>query len=153
MRVAFDLDDTLIPCGQRFPVAPPRYPWLAWILATERLRVGTVEAVGLLREAGHEVWVYTSSFRAALWIRLTFATYGLRLDGVVNQQRHDRALGRTSHHHIKHPPAFDIAVLLDDSQAVAAEARGYGVVLMQEGDDLIERTRAAIELGLTLDHR
>ena len=66
MRVAFDLDDTLIPCGLDFPTEAPALPWLAWLLRPEPLRVGTTAALAALRADGHELWVYTSSFRSAL---------------------------------------------------------------------------------------
>ncbi|MCB9759748.1 MAG: hypothetical protein H6739_07885 [Alphaproteobacteria bacterium] len=127
MRVAFDLDDTLIPCGLDFPTEAPALPWLAWLLRPEPLRVGTTAALAALRADGHELWVYTSSFRSALSVRLTFLCYGLWLDGVINQQRHDARVGRGGP--VKDPAAFGVDLLFDDSVAVA-EAGGGRVVLV-----------------------
>ena len=52
MRIAFDLDDTLIPCGHRFATEPPtrRARWLG----CEPLRTGTVELIRHLRARGWE---------------------------------------------------------------------------------------------------
>lgn len=138
MRIAYDLDDTLIPCGRRFPVAAPCRPRLARLLRAEPLRDGMPARLRRLRQSGHEVWVYTSSFRSALWIRLTFWCHGVWLDGVVNQQRHDRALGERARRHAKLPPAFGIDVLFDDSLAVVEEGRlhGFAVVHVTDGASL-----------------
>lgn len=140
MRIAFDLDDTLIPCGQRFPLATPARARLATLLGTEPLRAGAPAMLRRLQREGHEIWVYTSSYRSETWIRLTFWCHGVWLDGVVNQHRHDRALRERARRHTKLPPAFGIDMLFDDSLAVVEEGRrhGFSVVHVTEADDLAE---------------
>ena len=136
MRIAFDLDDTLIPGERTFPVDSLGVLWR--FLGAERLRVGVPAALRRLRAARHEVWVYTSSMRSPLAIRFTFLAHGVWLDGVVNQRRHDDVLARQPHRHSKYAPAFGIDVLFDDSIAVRDHGRthGFRVVLVHENDDL-----------------
>jgi hypothetical protein len=90
MHVAFDLDDTLIPCEFQFPLERPRL--LARALAMEPLRLGTVELLCHLREMGCMLWIYTTSLRNPLAVHLQFLAYGIRLCGVVNHDRHVRVL-------------------------------------------------------------
>ena len=123
MRVAFDLDNTLIRCGHDFPLARPQRRILARLLSNEQLRHGIKELTDSCRQRGWEVWVYTTSYRSAYRIRRLFWLYGIRLDGVVNQQRHDReARARCT----KHPPSFGIDLLIDDSEGVRIEGERHG---------------------------
>lgn len=128
MRVAFDLDDTLIPVGRRFRTEPPSSALLAWA-APERLRCGAGRLLRELRAEGHEIWVYTTSLRPAWMIRLLFGAYGVALGGVVNQAIHLAWEGRQSAAApmpSKYPPAFGIDVLVDDSTGVALEGEKHG---------------------------
>src|SRR4051812_12292063 len=100
MRISFDLDDTLI-CYQD---GVPREPlgWLARRLAgDEPLRLGARELLNGLRRRGHEVWVYTTSYRDPWgvwwWLRL----HGVRVGRVINQHVHDRHLRRPG----RYPPS------------------------------------------------
>ena len=133
MRLAFDLDNTLIRCGYDFPLEPPRHKWLARLLGSEGLRSGLVELAQHCRHHGWEVWVYTTSYRSACHIRKLFWLHGIRLDGVVNQARHERqAQARCT----KHPPSFGIDLLIDDSEGVRMEGKRHGFrVLMMKPED------------------
>lgn len=137
MRIAFDLDDTLIGCCHDFP-AETRGVW-ARVLARERLRAGTVDLIRELRRRGHEVWIYTSSFRSPLGIRLLFWTHGVVLGGIVTQTRHDRevvrALGAAAPGCAKHPPSFGIEVQVDDSEGIALEGQAHGFVVVSVRPD------------------
>ena len=97
------------------------------------------------RQRGWEVWVYTTSYRSAWRIRRLFWLHGIRLDGVVNQQRHDReAQARCT----KHPPSFGINLLIDDSAGVRIEWARHGFrVLVVAPEDVrwAEKARAALE--------
>ena len=53
-------------------------------------------------------------YQAAVWL------HGIRLDGIVNQARHDREVPARS---TKHPPHFGIDLLIDDSEGVRLEGR------------------------------
>ncbi|TGE10351.1 hypothetical protein [Hymenobacter fodinae] len=145
MRIAFDLDNNLIRNNYLFPLERPHWPRLAQMLSSEGLRQGVAEAVALCRAQGWEVWVYTTSYRSAWYIRRLFWLHGIRLDGVVNQQRHDRKVQVRS---TKHPPTFGIDLLVDDSEGVKLEGERYGfrvVVVQPEDLDWVMKVRAAVQ--------
>ncbi len=123
MRIAFDLDNTFIRCGHDFLLEKPRHPLLAALLGVERLRAGIVELHQHLRSRSCEIWVYTTSYRSSWHIRRLFWQYGLRLDGIVNQQRHNREVTVRS---TKYPPQFGIDWLIDDSEGVRLEGQRHG---------------------------
>jgi hypothetical protein len=126
MRIAFDLDDTLIPCAHDFPVEKPTLR--ARLLSAEPLRRGAVALLRELRVGGCELWVYTTSLRNPFAVRLQFWAYGIRLRGVVNHDRHVRHLrGRypDPRECSKYPPAFGVDLLVDDSEGVRLEGQRY----------------------------
>ncbi len=141
MRIYFDLDDTLVPCGKSFPTSPPA--GLGRVLCSEPLRAGAGDLFRTLSSAGHELGVYTSSDRSRLGVRLNFWSYGVTLEHVVNKTAHDtwwRGLdaqrGAKLAPCVKYPPAFGIDLLIDDSEAVASRGRalGYRVVVIAPDD-------------------
>ncbi len=131
MRIAFDLDDTLLPCAARFPLAPR--PWAARLFGGERLRASAPELLRELSHAGHELWVYTTSFRSPLGVRALFLSHGVWLGGVVNQRDHDERMRSLGERWVKYPPAFNIDLLFDDSIAVVegAQRGGFAVCHVQ----------------------
>ncbi|MDO7876625.1 hypothetical protein Q5H93_17905 [Hymenobacter sp. ASUV-10] len=145
MRIAFDLDNTLIRCGYEFPLALPHRKFWAWLLRPEGLRQGIVEAAAHCRQQGWEVWVYTTSHRSAWHIRRLFWLHGIRLDGIVNQQRHGReAQARCS----KHPPSFGIDLLIDDAEGVWLEGERHGfrvLVVRPEDAQWVEKVKVTME--------
>ena len=145
MRVAFDLDNTFIRCGHDFPLEKPQRSIWAKLFGGEQLRQGIKELTNNCRQRGWEVWVYTTSYRGAWRIRRLFWLHDIRLDGVVNQQRHDRkAQARCT----KHPPSFGIDLLIDDSEGVRIEGERHGFrVLVVKPDDTLwtEKVQAALE--------
>ena len=145
MRVAFDLDNTLIRCGHDFPLETPQRRILARLLSNEQLRHGIKGLTDYCRQQGWEVWVYTTSYRSAWRIRRLFWPHGIRLDGVVNQQRHDReARARCT----KHPPSFGIDLLIDDSEGVRIEGERHGfrvLVVAPEDGKWAEKVRVALD--------
>jgi hypothetical protein len=63
MRIAFDLDDTLIPSHPlAFAVERPR-GFLGRLFATEHLRHGAIDLLHALRRRDCDVWVSTTSLR------------------------------------------------------------------------------------------
>jgi hypothetical protein len=138
MRIAFDLDDTLIPsCPGDFAVERPR-SWLGRLLAVEWLRYGTTGLLGALTRAGCDLWVYTTSLRTPAYICRLFRWYGVRLGGAVNQDAHWKWLKGQCEIAAcaKYPPAFGIDMLVDDLEGVALEGRqlGYKVVQVSPSD-------------------
>lgn len=130
MRIAFDLDNTLIQCGHEFPLEELAHPLLARFVTHERLRAGTRALFRFCHEQGHETWIYTSSLRPAGQIRRTFSLHGIRLHGIVNQATHESRVRSPA---TKYPPAFGIDVLIDDSPGVAVEGdrHGFPVILIE----------------------
>lgn len=128
MRVAFDLDNTLIRNDFNFPLALARRPFLQKLLQTESLRLGVQELFAFCQSQGWEVWIYTTSYRSPFYIRKMLWIYNLRVDGIVNQARHDQQVRVRS---TKHPPTFGIQVLIDDSRGVQLEGERYGFPVIQ----------------------
>ena len=145
MRIAFDLDNTLIRCGHDFSLEKPQQRIWAKLLGGEQLRHGIKELTDHCRQRGWEVWVYTTSYRSAWHIRRLFWLHGIGLDGVVNQQRHDReAMVRCT----THPPSFGIDLLIDDSEGVRMEGERHGfrvVVVAPKDEEWAEKVRAALD--------
>ncbi len=76
-----------------------------------------------------------------------FKCYGIPLQGVVNQARHDRVVG--SFGPSKYPPAFGIDLHVDDSEGVAQEGKKYGftvVIVSPEDVNWTERVLEAVTL-------
>jgi hypothetical protein len=128
MRVAFDLDNTLIRSEFSFPLAQARRPILQRLLRTEPLRLGVLELFEFCRQQGWEVWIYTTSYRSPFYIRKLLWVYSLRADGIINQTRHDKYVRVRS---TKHPPTFGIDILIDDSQGVLLEGQRFGFRVIQ----------------------
>ena len=132
MRVSFDLDEVLFVSPQVHKTeAPLRFPWNR--LYTERLRYGTRKLIRSLQEQGYEVWIYTSSYRTEKYIKRLFAHYGIRLDGIVNAQRHLREVQRQRKDMLpsKMPGFYRISLHVDDETVVASYGKKYGYNVYQ----------------------
>jgi hypothetical protein len=123
MTISFDLDDTLIPGTIQFTTEPAGF-WRR-IFGHEPLRAGTAALMLELQHRGHRIFIYTTSLRSPAYIRRLFRLHGVRLDGVVNQARHEAVLGDRRRDHSKLPPAFGIDVHIDDSPGVGIEGRRH----------------------------
>jgi hypothetical protein len=135
MRIAFDLDGTIVPSSVgQFPASPSRWPWRTFF--REPLRDETITLMRELRGQGHEVWIYTSSLRPSIYIRLWFLSCRVRLSGVVNAETQLAVALPRGQSASKFPPAFGIDLLVDDSMGVESEGRQYGfaVVRVDPGD-------------------
>jgi hypothetical protein len=153
MRIAFDLDDTLIPCGcaGKFPIerlAPaPLALVLRPVLGTG-MRCGSRALLRELRRRGHDLWVYTTSGRSCGQVRMLFLLQGVPLGGVVNARRHeDLVAAGHCPDCSKYPPAFGIDLLIDDATGVALEGLEYGfpvIHIAPEDPDWTKRVLAAV---------
>jgi hypothetical protein len=133
MRIAFDLDNTLIRGAYPFPLETPKRRFWARLLGKEALRAGIAELAAHCQRLGWEVWVYTTSYRSAGYIRRLFWLHGIGLAGMVNQARHDREVRVRS---TKYPPQFSIDLLIDDAPGVSLEGERHGfAVLVVSPDD------------------
>ena len=135
MRIGFDLDRTLIPApGSVMQLEP--LGWAPRMISREPLRAGTPKLLLELRQRRHEIWLYTSSLQSAARLRLWFRAFGVRIDGIINQTRHDAVLLGSKLGCSKYPPAFGIELLVDDSEGVATEGKrlGFAVLRIEEDD-------------------
>jgi len=132
LRISFDLDDTLV-CPAGVPAEPPPPWWRRWRYP-EAVRLGAPALLRELAGGGWEVWVYTTSARPPRYVNGWFRTLGVRLSGVVNQDVHERVVGRQGPS--KYPRAFGIDLHVDDSEGVALEGARHGfAVLTVRPDD------------------
>ena len=127
MRVSFDLDEVLF-VSPRTHKTEPELPFPLRLIYKERLRLGTPELLRSLQELGYEVWIYTSSFRTEKYIRRLFRCYGVRLDGIVNGERHLREVQRDNKTPLpqKLPNRYRISLHVDDESVVCSWGREYG---------------------------
>jgi hypothetical protein len=125
MRIAFDIDGTLTPLGSN-QFDSVYLPWPIRFFFPEPLRHGTKRLFDELDDSGHEVWIYTSSLRRGLYIRLWFFFFGIRLGGVVNGDSHSNAVRHHPNKPSKFPPAFGIDLLVDDLIGVELEGKAHG---------------------------
>ena len=91
------------------------------------------------------MWVYTTSYRSAWHIRQLFWLHGIRLSGVVNQQRHRREVAARC---TKHPPTFGIGLLVDDSEGVRIEGERHGfrvLVVAPEDEQWAQKVNATLQ--------
>jgi hypothetical protein len=134
MKVSFDLDDTLFVSEEKFKVEPAlRFPWN--LIYKERLRAGTIELMNYIRQAGIELWIYTTSFRSEKYIRGMFRHYGVKLDQVVNGSRHAQEVqkGHSEGMPSKYPSKYRIDLHIDDDISVAQNGRTYGFKVFTVG--------------------
>jgi hypothetical protein len=138
MRIAFDLDNTLIPNGLSFETESPKRAFWAKLLGCERLRVGTKTLFDDCQAKGYETWIYTSSLRSTFYIRQLFWMYDIKLHGIVNQTIHDSVvkMDGSQYKPSKYPPYFGIDYLVDDSIGVQMESNQYQfkMILVQPED-------------------
>jgi phosphoserine phosphatase len=134
MIISFDLDDTLIPGTKSFETEDQNL--LQKLTGIEKIRKGTIELFKELRSRGHSIYVYTTSFRPTLKAKLTFLSYGIPVDKVINQQCHDRELKENRTKCSKFPPAFGIDIHVDDSQGLKIEGAKFNfrTIILDEKD-------------------
>lgn len=139
MRISFDVDDTII-CYDPSVPTEQLLPWLLRPWFTEPLRQGTRALMRDLICRGCEIWIYTTSYRNPLYLKLWFRAMGVRLGGVVNQDIHDRIVKKMtfcSYWPSKYPPAFGIDLHIDDSEGVGIEGKqlGFDVIVVSPSDN------------------
>lgn len=133
MRISFDVDDTLV-CGPAVP-SEQFVPWWRRWLHDEAIRSGTRALMSELIARRHDLRIDTTSYRSTRYLRGWFGAFGVRLSGVVHQDRHDRIVGQAGPS--KLPATFGIDLHIDDSAGMAEEGRRHGFdVLVVFSEDL-----------------
>ena len=156
MRVSFDLDEVLF-VSPRTHKTEPALPFPFRLFFQERLRLGTPELIRALQDAGYQVWIYTSSERSERYIRWFFRLYGVRLDGIVNAERHLREVqqGRKERLPQKVPSRYRISLHVDDESIIASWGREYGFhtyLLNAQDDDWKEKIIAHADRIRRMEH-
>lgn len=152
MRISFDVDDTLV-CDASVPCEQP-VPWWARAWFPERLRRGTRDLMHALQHRGCRIWIYTTSFRSPSYLRWWFRSFGVRLEGAVNQDVHNRRVKLPSGPHYppsKYPPEFGIDLHVDDLEGVAIEGKRYHfevLVVSPRDVEWTSRVLAAVDARL-----
>ncbi len=127
MIVSFDLDDTLFVSPDKFITEDAlKFPWNK--VYKERLRRGTISLMKQLKDEGIHIWIYTTSFRSERYIRGLFHHYGIKLDGIVNGERHAKEVqgNKTEPMPSKYPGKYRIALHIDDDVSVLQNGKLYG---------------------------
>ncbi|GAB5524919.1 MAG: hypothetical protein Roseis2KO_27910 [Roseivirga sp.] len=135
MKISFDLDGTLIPLGEG-TFATEGQTALQKSLKVEPLRLGTKSVFKALRMAGHEVGIYTTSFRSQRVIKFWLWSYGLKADFIINEQLAGPKLRQINMGASKYPPAFNIDLHIDDLPGIAVEAERYGFEALLVNNDM-----------------
>ena len=156
MRVSFDLDEVLFVSPRTHKTEPPlSFPWNR--LFPERLRLGTPDLIRSLQAAGYQVWIYTSSERSEKYIRRLFRRYGVRLDGIVNAERHLREVQQNRRERLpqKLPSRYRISLHVDDEAVICAWGREYGFntyLLNAQDDEWKEKILRTVETIRKKEH-
>ena len=96
MKIAFDLDDTLIPTTTSFQCGVERGSFPFRLFYREPVRKGAKE---LLQDiaASHELWIYTTSLRPEYRVKLWFRGFNIKIAGVINTDIHNQVVNGTSY--------------------------------------------------------
>lgn len=124
MIISFDIDNTLVPYSNEFEIE--QISLLEKLIGAEPLRKGTKELFNYLEDRGHEVWIYTTSYRSIFNLRKTFQSYGLKPKRYINETINRKFLNSKNCKASKNPKLFGIDLHIDDSDGVAKEAQQYG---------------------------
>ena len=138
MRVSFDLDEVLFVDPNKYDIEKP-LTGLPGILFKEKLRKGTVELIHELQKRGFEVWIYTSSCRSELYLKRLFGHYGIKFDGIVNAERHNKEVQANRKQRLpqKMPTHYQISLHIDDEDNIIKNSHsfGYRAYRVYEPDD------------------
>ncbi len=147
MNISFDLDSTLIPNGEEFETE--NRSSIARFLGIEEIRKGACELITELQSEGHNVHIYTTSFRTKRKIRRTLRYYGIKVDRIVNQTENQRELKARNINSSKFPPAYGLDIHVDDLTGVAIESERYhfkAIIVEPDDENWTEKIKREIQL-------
>ena len=149
MIVSFDLDDTLFVSDKNFKTEPPlKFPMC--MIYKEKLRAGTVVLMKYICRQNIKLWIYTTSYRSEQYIRGLFRCYGIKLDNVINGEKHTKEVqaNRAEVMPSKYPSKYRINLHIDDDISVLQNGKIYGFhvfLVGQQDDDWVEKIIKEIE--------
>ncbi|MBZ4044292.1 HAD family hydrolase [Flavobacterium hibisci] len=134
MIISFDLDDTLI-ARNKFRLE--KTSLFRQFFGIERLREGTIDLFKEIKKRKYKIYIYTTSHRSIWRIRWIFFSYGISVDFVINQQKHQKEIKRHNINCSKFPPMYNIDLHIDDSVGVEMEGKKYGfkTIIISEKDE------------------
>lgn len=127
MIVSFDLDDTLFVNPNIFKVEKAlKFPYS--IIYRERLRLGTIELLSKIKKHKIDLWIYTTSFRSERYIKSLFKHYGIKIDNIINGERHNKEVQKNKKDimPLKYPSKYRIDLHIDDDISVVKSGDIYG---------------------------
>ena len=156
MRVSFDLDEVLFVSPKTHKTEPP-LPFPLNRFFRERLRLGAPELIRSLQASGYQVWIYTTTFPSERYNRPRFRQYGVRLDGIVNGERHLKEVQRDRKETLpqKLPNRYRISLHVDDEAVIASWGRQFGFntyLLNAQDDDWKEKIMAYADRIRRMEH-
>ena len=143
MTISFDLDDTLIPGRKTFETETRNV--MQRLMGIGKIRKGSIELFKNLRSDGHSIYIYTTSLRSTVSVKITFLCYGIPVDKVINQQCHDEQLKGHKRICSKFPPAFGIDIHVDDSPGVEIEGNKFKFKTVIVGESDLNWTEKVIK--------
>ena len=123
MNISFDLDNTLIPSDKEFETESKSI--LAKLFGIENIRKGTFDLISELQNHGHNIHIYTTSFRSKIKIRLTLKYYGIKVNRIINEKENRKVLKSKKINSSKYPPAFGFDLHIDDLKGVGFESEKF----------------------------
>ena len=134
MIISFDLDQTIIPYADAFPVDRPSL--INRLRGAEPVRTGTRFLFDALRERGHDIWIYTTSERSHEKVDHTFRSAGCLVDRVINGPENRQKLSSVGYVFSKCPPLFgiDLHIADEDGVRMEAEAHPYQCLIISPSD-------------------
>lgn len=135
MNISFDLDSTIIPNGNEFRTEKRNK--IAKLLGIEKIRKGTPYLISELKNNGHKIHIYTTSFRKKIKIRLTLLFYGIYVNKIINQSENQKILKELNIHSSKYPTAFKFDIHVDDLKGVGIEGEKYNfkTIIIKPSDE------------------
>lgn len=146
MNISFDLDSTLIPNGNEFETEKRNQ--IAKLLGIEEIRKGTRKLIDHLQSQGHNIHIYTTSFRSKGKIRRMLKYYGIRVNHIVNQAENQRVLRAQNMNASKYPPAFGFDVHIDDLKGVGIESERYNfkaIIIEPSDENWVENVKNSVQ--------
>ena len=125
--ITFDLDDTLICWQPEIPTEHVILPWHQKWFNIEPLRYGTVGLFNQLRNYGWQIGIYTTSHRKPKYIEKLFNLHGLKLDLVINQDKHEEIIKNlfVKRKPSKLPNRVNSMLHIDNSEGVLIEGKRF----------------------------
>lgn len=152
MNISFDLDSTLIPNGKEFETE--KRSGIAKLFGIEEMRKGTPELISDLQNQGHQIHIYTTSFRTKEKIRRTLKYYGIKVNRIVTEKENRRVLKSRNINSSKFPTAFDFDLHIDDLKGVGIESKRFNfkaIIVKSTDKKWIEKIKIGIKtLGNTV---